>query len=319
MQKSTTKLIHRQCEQFLTLLPRVEFAMVYGSMAFPQKNAQENERKQIDLILGTSDPVQWHEENLKRHPEHYSFMKYLGSKPIAKVQEWGPGLYYHPYIEAGNKLFKYGVVSVDTLLKDLNSWDSLYSSARMMNPHSVICETDSIRIARIGNFEAAFRLALLLLPHDQEFDVLDLYYNICSLGFQGDIKWISENPNKIKNIVEQNEPFYETNYKKFLNEYAVNRDEMKWKRQARLSDDKLILQLPNLFLDRNKKFVGSNKAMDKSLKQTLRSIVRGNSIKQTAKGFVTAGPLKSLLYVSDKLSKKHRQTGKHKGERAYDD
>ena len=88
-----TKL-KKKCARFLENLPPVDFAMVYGSSAFPQKGARNQERKQIDLILATKDSVAWHAENVKRNSKHYSFAKYFGPNFITRVQNSGPSIQF---------------------------------------------------------------------------------------------------------------------------------------------------------------------------------------------------------------------------------
>jgi len=302
-QSAANKLLLEQCSRFLKTLPAVDFAMIYGSGAFPQEGAQASQRKQIDFILSISDSKQWHEQNLSQNPEHYSFMKYFGPSAISRVQDVGPGLYYHPYIDFEDRVWKYGVISTKTLLSDLKNWDTLYSSARLMNPHRVLCDTPEIQIACKINQEAAVRLALIL-TENKDFAEDELYRNICSIGFQGDVKWVAENPKKINNIINKNFWWYEKMYRSLLEEYTIPVDMAKYRQQARLSNDKILLLLPSLFLDRMKKHVHEEKTMQKSIRLTLHDIIRKNSTSQSLKGFFSAGPVKSYMYIQDKLSKR---------------
>ena len=95
-------------------------------------------------------------------------------------------------------------------------------------------------------------------------------------------------------------------------------DMAKYRQQTRLSNDKILLLLPSLFLDRMKKHVHEEKTMQstsyvltninafvwESIRLTLHDIIRKNSTSQSLKGFFSAGPVKSYMYIQDKLSKR---------------
>lgn len=78
----------------------------------------------IDFILVTSDPEKFHRENIERNPKHYWWpWKLLSSKKVAKYQcNYAARLYYNTLIPVGNRLIKYGVISTDDLLTDLQDW-----------------------------------------------------------------------------------------------------------------------------------------------------------------------------------------------------
>lgn len=66
----------KEYEDLLSVLPlsTVDYAFAYGSGALQQKGENKAD-KMIDFILSTSDPVVFHEENLKNNPSHYSLLR----------------------------------------------------------------------------------------------------------------------------------------------------------------------------------------------------------------------------------------------------
>ena len=59
----------------------------------------------IDFIFVVEDPIQWHTDNLARHPNHYSFLKYLGAEFICTVQEsFGAKVYYNTLVKQNERV-----------------------------------------------------------------------------------------------------------------------------------------------------------------------------------------------------------------------
>lgn len=75
-------------EQYLTSLPKYDFALTYGSGVFRQKGYSEKDKKNamLDVIIGVKDPEAWHKENLRKNPKHYSSVRHLGAHSIVKVE-----------------------------------------------------------------------------------------------------------------------------------------------------------------------------------------------------------------------------------------
>ncbi|CAJ0746781.1 6210_t:CDS:10 [Entrophospora sp. SA101] len=155
----------------------------------------------IDFIFGVRYPQHWHSLNLMQHRDHYSFMGSLGSGAISTLQEnFGPGVYFNPYVNVDGMLIKYGVVSIDKLCKDLLDWETLYLAGRMHKPIKILRDDARVHLAQQVNLISALRTALLLLPKD--FTEEQLYLTIASLSYKGDFRrYFGENPNKLKNIV----------------------------------------------------------------------------------------------------------------------
>lgn len=62
-------------------------------------------------------------------------------------------------------MIKYGVIGTQLLYDDLQYWDSLYIAGRMQKPVLMLKDYAKLPMARKNNLDAAFTLALLLLPH----------------------------------------------------------------------------------------------------------------------------------------------------------
>ena len=52
----------------------------------------------LDLVFVVDDPIEWHAENLQQNWRHYSFLRYLGTGTVARVQRYPAGLYYNTLV-----------------------------------------------------------------------------------------------------------------------------------------------------------------------------------------------------------------------------
>ena len=97
-------------------------------------------------------------------------------------------------------MIKYGVVSLDTMKKDLTDWNTLYIAGRLHKPVNTLITNDSISIAQNENIAAAMRVAMLLCP--QTFNMAELLRIICSLSYIGDVRLgFAEDSRKVQRIV----------------------------------------------------------------------------------------------------------------------
>ncbi|KAG2562596.1 phosphatidate cytidylyltransferase, mitochondrial-like isoform X3 [Panicum virgatum] len=176
------------------LLPPVDFCCAYGSTLL---HARPDRTSMVDYILGVADPLQWHSENLERNPAHYSrWMRCLGSGAITGLADRvGVGVYFNPFVEWRDKRIKYGVVRMKDLAMDVLTWDRFYLSGRLQKPVHVLVDNWDIRKLNTINLEMATSASLLLLP--EEFTEYDLYAQICSLSYMGDLRMLfAEDKNK---------------------------------------------------------------------------------------------------------------------------
>ncbi|XP_066337105.1 phosphatidate cytidylyltransferase, mitochondrial-like [Miscanthus floridulus] len=201
------------------LLPPVDFCCAYGSTLF---HARPDGTSMVDYILGVADPLQWHSENLERNPAHYSrWMSSFGAGAITGLADRvGVGVYFNPFVEWSGKRIKYGVVRMRDLAMDVLTWDRFYLSGRLQKPVHVLVDNWDIRKVNSINLEMATSASLLLLP--EEFAEYDLYAQICSLSYMGDLRMLfAEDKDKVKKIVEGSFQSFQLMYRPLLQEYIA--------------------------------------------------------------------------------------------------
>jgi translocator assembly and maintenance protein 41 len=151
-------LTDQEAESLLGMFPDVDFAFAYGSGAVTQGGYTYSSpavMPMLDIILVVNDSTSWHTENLVRNPGHYSSPIALSGSGIALVQDSIPAhLWFNAFIDipvtvdfsdpatatlrlSGRKL-KYGVISRKWLLRDLQSWGSLYVAGRLHKPVHIL-------------------------------------------------------------------------------------------------------------------------------------------------------------------------------------
>ncbi|CCG84289.1 protein of unknown function [Taphrina deformans PYCC 5710] len=179
----------------------IRYAFAYGSGVFSQKGYDGSTKPMVDYIFGVSYAQHFHSLNLHHHPDHYSFLRRLGSGVVGHVQTgYGAGVYFNPYVEVDGVMIKYGVVLLDDLCADLTDWRTLYLAGRMQKPVKILRDNAQVRMANQRNLYSAVRTALLLLP--DRFDERQLYTTIAGLSYMGDPRMaFGEHPHKVDNIV----------------------------------------------------------------------------------------------------------------------
>lgn len=271
----------------------IVYCFAYGSGVFPQENtshsiseaqfravhpkppeslvkSQKGSPKMIDFIFGVSHTQHWHSINMKQHRSHYSGIASLGSGFVSRVQDWGAGVYFHPYVEMNGMLIKYGVTSIDNLVSDLSNWESLYLAGRLQKPVKILRDHPQVRLANQRNLIAALRTALLLLPPD--FTESQLYGAIAGISYLGDPRMSlpTENRSKVNNIVDNNMVHFRRLYAPLI-KTLPNVD---FTQDGRLDDESWVL----------------NEKADSSLQQNMDPIKRGNMVRRLP------GTFRSRLY-----------------------
>ncbi|KAK1943623.1 Phosphatidate cytidylyltransferase [Phytophthora citrophthora] len=299
--------------------PRVSFTMAYGSGVFQQKN-HDASASMVDLVFAVDDPQAWHEQNIARNPQHYSILKYLGAANVAAFQEnFGAGVYYNTLVPLtgkllGTRLIKYGVVSTQTLCDDLSAWKTLYLSGRMHKPVSILTTNEEIQAASATNLSHALNYALLCLP--EKFSEHDLFMKIAGISYLGDFRMtFGENPKKVRNIVDGNlKAFRELYQHKIQNSSFMSRSISDSNMLVANSNDLKVRQsiveaLPSNVLQRLATKSHAAGTFDpqavtkKQLQRVIASIVFRSSRSQSIKGIATAGGVKSIVYVAQKLKR----------------
>lgn len=329
--------------KILTKFPsNISFCFAYGSGVKKQigyddilttatANGRDPDKKpaMIDIVMSVDNPHQFHAQNLEMNPSHYSGLKIVGSKLIAKYQDtFGSKVYFNTLVPIENNLMiKYGVISNKNLIIDLLDWKDLYVAGRLQKPVEIIRNSSSSKIsgALDINLENAVRAALLLLP--ENFTKFEFYCTIASLSYNGDFRMIfGENKNKVPNIVkpqlENFENLYLSSIHRFKSvlEYPVGMEEHDCQQDksapSTLQHLNLLPKWPvrrivnewNLGKYRMdtedvlRAVANSNRCKD-IVAKSLAAIIWQSSIKQSIKNIPTAGISKSLSYSWSKALK----------------
>ncbi|TYZ68976.1 hypothetical protein PybrP1_000210 [[Pythium] brassicae (nom. inval.)] len=305
--------------------PAVAFSMAYGSGVFAQKD-HDASSSLLDLVFAVDDPVAWHAANLERNSGHYSLLRLLGARGLADFQEnYGAGVYYNTLVPLqsadpalGSRMIKYGVVSVQTLCADLRDWRTLYLSGRMHKPVHFLSSSEPIRTAATANLRHALHYALLCLP--EKFSETDLFMRIAGISYLGDFRMtFGENPKKVRNIVAGNvAAFRELYASQIKNSPYVDRSladsgMLVAKTLDRGAHRELLDGLPAAILARMRQQRGApgdgadRTATKKRVQRAVASIVNRYSRTQSIKGIATAGAVKTVQYVAQKLQRTYFQ------------
>lgn len=310
-------------------LGQTNLAFAYGSGAMPQAGYEKRKAPMLDLIMAVGNPENWHAENMAKHPEDYSLLAKTFRRFFAHtIQKSGAGIYYNPFVPFQGREVKYGILATSTLLDDLENWATLYVAGRLHKPVLPLKVDEGIKPLLINNRRAALHTALLRLP--QNFSERDLYEKITGLSYTGDSRQtLGVDTSKTSKIVSKQLPAFQALYQELLQE-AETRQILAILNEGRLQQADarpenlcaLILKLPKnlrerlelIFFTRGGKDSGHHllsepaqmctaENVSRAVTQGLRQIVKGPSLTQTMKGFLTAGSYKSGRYLCDKFGK----------------
>ena len=309
--------------QLLTSFPPgISLAFAYGSGAFHQKSHIRKEDNMLDLVFAVEDSYSWHEQNMEMNPTHYSALRHLGPAVVAHVQQnYGAGVYYNSMVKHHGRLIKYGIVSVEQLIDDLNHWRSLYISGRLHKPVRILgmSKDQQLALALRTNLRHAATTALLCLP--VTFSEIEFYLQVACLSYMGDFRMtFGEDKNKVDNIVFSNIASFRDLYSHVLDNLALERQERidangcnvhHIRNITKRSD--LIRVLPSHLKQKISKLLKTETELEPSVMQEVNmasvvqsavsSIVSESSWSQSLKGIVTAGVLKSIRYSAAKVVK----------------
>lgn len=321
----------------LSFFPVVEYAMAYGSGVFfqaPQDLAAKKALPMLDFIFAVENPSAWHEKNLRMNPTHYSSLAVLGGANwIARVQEskLGAGVWFNTLVPVPQdalsgsvypkqqRLMKYGVVSIQSLMNDLTLWNSLYIAGRMHKPIKNLLWPDSassslsdLDTAVKQNLHSALCAALLALP--PEFNSYQLYSAITGLSYGGDWRMaFGEDPNKVNNIVVNNASAFHTLYSPLFTQAPfsqllshVAREDPLGNFSLDVSPSAVSHLRSGLPLPIQKRLSAAPNNKTNPLNFHLAQIVAASSRGQGILGLISAGPLKALTYSAAKVVKAMR-------------
>lgn len=309
--------------------PQLDSAFGYGSGVLRQENSNPSSNM-VDIIMAVPNSHQWHAENLKRHPDHYSMMARIGGPAFVTWLQtnFGAKLYFHPYIDldisrsSNTQQIKYGVVSTSDLISDLRNWDYLYLAGRMHKPIANIKTAESINSAQRVNLLAAVSSSLLLLGEESSVPTSKLYTTIASLSYTGDFRMQTgaEDPNKVRKLVESPGmlELWESKYIDVLSSLqdlglvniTVNDQQkiVEFNPHDPDTRQQLLQHLPAKLRKHSEHIIGQGgedciKNGSVVLRNELAKIVAPAARNQGMKGVLTAGPLKSWKYAMAKFAK----------------
>lgn len=306
----------------------ISFAFAYGSGIFHQKG-NISSQNMLDFVFVLENTRKWHEDNMygKHHAHHYSSLRWFGSRAFVPLQDKiGAGVYYNTLVPMEGRMIKYGTISRDNFILDLNDWQWLYLAGRLHKPVHVLIRPNSKDIvsALKANLNSAITAALLCLP--EYFTEEELFLRIAGLSYAGDFRMVvGENKNKVQNIVSSSfESFQELYRPILLNSGKLHFSSSSGKYHQDQASDVIfcrLMSLPkNLQLKIAQAFEGKKvkpslveSALVKASKDRVScsqlvnkgvtSIVKRSSITQSVKGIFTAGGHKTLIYSVQKLTK----------------
>lgn len=274
-------------------------AFGYGSSVFKQKGNNQ-EKSIVDTIFVVKDSKKWHQENKVRNPQDYSTSAkiILGNMNLEAIAGL-TGITYQTNLSFEGYQFKYGVISEDAFIRQMEEWDSFFLPGRFQKPVYPIRTTERMNQAINNNRRLALLISLITLPKEEQ-TLKGLFMNLCSLSYQGDIRMLFvENPNKVANIVEAELPL-------LLNIYGEYTEYFTFDKNGKLNID-YIAVLDALYQHLPKELVPYLSNLNTLQKKLLLHIKKKNrieSITQPMVGILSVGPINSIKYVRQKMLKR---------------
>ncbi len=302
---------------FIDRLPRTVSVFGYGSGVFKQEQTSSRrvkktnkEPNQIDLILVVDDLRHFAIQNMKKNKHMYKLTPKLffhfASESLLKK---GAPICYTSNISDKGDVYKIGVVEKEDVIDDLLNWRTFYLAGRFQKEMYAAKGDPDIERANEINKQNALVLGLLLV--DYEYPTIDeLYENICSLSYMGDVRknFNAEDPNKIKNIVKGSKDFLNREYRDKTSLFKVDEEGVLDIDYLSLRDE--IDCLPQDLSVKLKETMKKNRSQGRyeldvrdTIEEHLSGIIGPSSKAQTLKGIWTTGPVKSLKYAAAKLKK----------------
>ncbi|CDW81185.1 UNKNOWN [Stylonychia lemnae] len=308
--------------QIITLKMQV---FIYLRQTYYQKD------QVIDMILIVDDTYKFHEENMNTdNHSHYSF--YTKRLPVGvtnAINNGGSCIYFNPLIPIKTfknqydpsakdlRKIKYGVISTENAVNDLISWNAFAFAGRLQKPILTFIneqENQEVHLANEKNRDMALNQAIFMNFHQQKnVHLMDLYTDLCSLSYRGDIRmrFKMENPNKVKNVVlgsfDLLNEVYQPRLKNLVNDGILEQvDSEMFKMKASTTNVQYLFdRIPDrLKTDMKKSVVQlSLRELQEDVQKNLESVVYKTSKEMILSGLYSTNPLKNLAYVYSKYQK----------------
>lgn len=304
-------------------------------------------KPQIDMIHIVDSALAFHSENFKKNRAHYSGLRVFGPNAISSVQALGAGVYFNPYVQmtgssGAASMVKYGVVTQETVLRDLCEWNTMYLAGRLQKPVQHFVSTTKLQHAIAYNLQSALNVSLMLMDGKRGLAVSAIFEKIASLSYLGDPRMAvgGENPNKVSNIVAKQSGAFKLLYAAALenamaggylvkeaNGFGVLLNERHkmailqelplqfrrrvlaslWKKHGGKDTDPVYSFLqgrsPDLLYGECLERASKSRRLKLSLSLAMLSTIAWPALVQTFKGIFTAGIVKSMRYAWEKRSK----------------
>jgi len=301
--------------------PGLRYVCAYGSGVFKQTGHASIKENMIDLIFVVNDAFTWHQQNLTKYPNHYSFLKKFPSLSISNIQKnYGASVYYNTRIDFDDRMIKYGVIEQQDFLNDLYNWESLYIAGRLHKPVYNLKGLDNPLLSNAINTNLTYAVETALLMSPEKTSLTNFFMLISSLSYTGDLRMvIGEDKGKIKNIVEPNIDKFKDLYHSVLisnpnihigNDFIEQniQDDVQHVYIQQLPIKLRQLVMPEMENESAKIEMTMKLLQDRTnLKQVIlngvSNIVKTSSTTQSVKGVLTAGVTKTVLYSAEKLRK----------------
>ncbi|KAL2649581.1 hypothetical protein R1flu_017709 [Riccia fluitans] len=215
----------------------------------------------------------------------------------------------------------------------MKTWKTLYISGRLQKPISILVDEEDVGVLNVNNLKSALYAALLLAP--PEFTEEELYINICSLSYLGDIRmFFAEDKRKVQKIVRGSTERFQELYRASVRDaeqagFLCIPSSFGVDPQARLVQNgntaevaALVAGLPKAVLAHLGAQTGvtdeaqssaismavaqSKEGHQQLVRRAIGRIVRRSSIRQSFSGFFAAGGVNALHYFIQKSSKAWR-------------
>lgn len=299
---------NKNIEDFISKRPKIVAAYGYGSGVFKQSGYSSKDKPQLDLILVVDDLKKWHTENMGLNPRDYSFIGRLFFK-YGKIEslKGNTGIAYISNIKENGNVYKYGTIEEKDLIRNLSNWDSFYLPGRFQKACMVVKSSKKLEQAIHYNREQALYISLLTLGEGKK-DLIDLYTNLCGLSYLGDTRMkFAENPDKVKNIAMGS-------YEQLKELYGTQNKYFKVDKKEKITIDKAkLLENLNSLPSSLKNYIGDDingndiTIIRSKIQEYLTIRNKEESTKQTKKGLLTNGIVRSLKYAGAKVAKKFKK------------
>mmetsp|Transcript_16029 Transcript_16029/g.29368 ORF Transcript_16029/g.29368 Transcript_16029/m.29368 type:complete len:219 (-) Transcript_16029:231-887(-) len=195
--------------ELLKRFPSVAYAVQYGSSVLAKPHTGIDTNAQVDLILGVDDPLAWHKANIELNPKDYSeVVLKKGAEFLVESSAQAAGIHYNPYVQEGEKIYKYGVIALNDLINDLNKWETFYIAGRLQKPVKTILSHHAVTPVYAKNLRAASAAAMVCAPGIIEDT--DFFKLICQFSYAGDRRL--DSVNKVSDIVSGNLDLFKNLY-----------------------------------------------------------------------------------------------------------